>query len=429
LHKNLQNKSIFGTIALSIRDKKEVRVEIINAHYIYTPKGFITKQAVAFGQRIEAIGAFEDLLKRYPNAKVTRLKEEQILYPGFVNTHVHLEFSTNRTSLQYGSFMPWLDSVIEHRDHLVSGCNNEVMRGACEEMMHSGITLFGAISSFGSELEVCEETPQRVVFFNELIGSNASTADMMYGDFVDRLNASMGCDKEARITPAIAIHAPYSVHPILISRALQLAKKYHLPLCTHLLESNAERQWLEKAEGEFKPFFQKYFNTSTPVTSIEEFIHAFDSYPTHFVHATQATSEELDYLASKGHTIAHCPRSNRYLGSSRLKIEELKEPFSVATDGLSSNDSLSLFDELRAAIMLHNDLPLVPLANRLLEAITRDGATILGIEAGVIEVGKLADFAIVSLPKTPVRQEELALWTLLHVKAVDMLYIDGQRVV
>ena len=403
-------------------------MKILAADYIYTPEGFIPNQAVAFTDTIQEIGTLEVLETKYPEAKVIQAEPNSVLYPGFINTHVHLEFSANKTSLKYGSFMPWLDSVIEHREDLVGCCDNSVMMGECETMLRSGITTFGAISSFGNELEVCEKTPQRVVFFNELIGSNAQYADMLYGDFMERVKATQSCNKDSLITPAIAIHSPYSVHPIILQKAVNVAKEYKLPLSAHFLESQAEREWLEKGEGELKGFFEKYFNTSTPVTNIQKFMYAFDTYPTHFTHCVQANKVELDYLAQRGHTIAHCPRSNRYLGVGRLAIEDLELPFTTATDGLSSNDSLSIFDELRAALLLHNDIPIQELATTLLKSITSDAADALGLECGRIEVGKMADFAVIQLREEPKREEEIALWTVLHTKEVSSVFVGGEEI-
>ncbi|MBT8349129.1 MAG: metal-dependent hydrolase [Sulfurovum sp.] len=404
-------------------------MKIINSDFLYTPNGYLPNQAVAFTETIKDIGSPEELIQRYPHAEVIQTEANSILYPGFINTHVHLEFSANKTSLAYGSFKPWLDSVIDHRDELMGACNNEMMMSECEKMMRSGITTFGAISSFGNELEVCEKTPQRVVFFNELIGSNAMYADMLYGDFQERVRASESCKESSRITPAVAIHSPYSVHPILLQKAVNVAKKNNMPISAHFLESQEEREWLESSSGTLRAFFLKYFNTSTTVTNIEEFMHAFDTYPTHFTHCVHATKEELNYLAKKGHSIAHCPRSNRYLGCGRLAIEDLPLPFTVATDGLSSNNSLSIFDELKAAIMLHNDIPIQELSNKLLRAVTGDAAAILGLNCGKIEVDKLADFAVVTLPEEPKRTEELALWTILHTKEVSEVYIEGEKYV
>ena len=402
---------------------------IINPTYLYIENSFKENLAVAFSDKIEAIDTIQNLQSAYPTATIHQAGRNSVLFPGFINTHVHLEFSANKTTLQYGSFMPWLDSVIENREELVAKCDNKKMAQACEEMMASGVTTFGAISSFGTELEVCMKTPQKVLFFNELIGSNATTADMLYNDFLERLDASKQCG--SGIIPAIAIHSPYSVHPIVLKRAVNVAKQEGLPISAHFLESQAEREWLESNTGDFLEFFQKFFSTSYAVTEIKEFIESFDDVPTHFVHAVQANNEEFDYLAKKGHSVAHCPRSNRLLGCGRLPIEELIKreiPFSVATDGLSSNNSLNIFDELRAGLMLHHLGELEKLANLLIKGITSVPAKIFNLNSGEIAVGKDADFALIKLPDEIKKSESIALQTILHTNKVDVVYIDGKKI-
>ncbi|RUM72353.1 MAG: metal-dependent hydrolase [Sulfurovum sp.] len=407
-------------------------MKIITADYIYSNGNYLQNHAIAFEEDIKEIDSYEALVAKYPDAKRIKSAPYTVIYPGFINPHVHLEFSANKTSLRYGSFMPWLDSVIANRDDLLQECDNVMMEREINQMLKSGITTFGAISSFGTELQVCEAAPQRVVFFNELIGSNAMYADMLYGDFLERLEASTQCDESSRIIPAIAIHAPYSVHPVILQKAISEARKRKIPLTTHFLESEAEREWLEKGEGEFKAFFEKYFNTSTPVTTIEEFMHAFDHYPALFTHAVWASREEFDHLAKKNHTIIHCPRSNRYLGVGRLPLEQLRElglPYAVATDGLSSNDSLSLLDEMRAALMMHHQAPLHPFAQKLIDSVTKNAAKALRLNTGEIAVGKAADFTLLTLPDLPQSDEEIALWSILHTKEAHAVYIEGEQYV
>lgn len=406
-------------------------MNLITADYIYTPKGFLENCTVAYSKKIEAVDTLKNLAEKYPDADIHYAGKNSVLYPGFINTHVHLEFSANSTTLKYGTFMSWLDSVVENRNELIQKCDNALMLSKTEEMLHSGVTTFGAVSSFGAELEACMKASQRVVFFNELIGSNAAYADALYNDFLERVKASQHCAPEDRITPAIAIHSPYSVHPVILQRAVQVAKQHSLPLSAHFLESQAEREWLEEGEGGFKPFFEKFFNTSTPVTSIMEFMHAFDSYPTHFTHCVHANEEELAHLSSKGHSIAHCPRSNRLLGCGRLAIEKIQElhmPFSVATDGLSSNWSLNIFDELRAALMMHYTEPMEVLSHQLIRAVTSDAATILGLNVGSIEAGRESDFAVITLPDTPSSVEDIALQTILHTQKASEVYISGEKI-
>jgi cytosine/adenosine deaminase-related metal-dependent hydrolase len=400
---------------------------ILNPNYIYIDGKFQKSVAVAFNSKIEAIGSLEELKSKYPNSEIIEGGENSVLYAGFINTHLHLEFSANQTTLKYGSFMSWLDSVIENREKLIAMCDNSVMERASQEMLRSGITTFGAISSFGAELEICKKTPQKVIFFNELIGSNMAYVDMLYSDFLARLEASKEAT-EYGITPAIAIHSPYSVHPIVLNRALEVAKNENLKVSAHLLEAPSEREWLENGSGEFLKFFKKYFNTTKPVTSIDRFLESFNDIPTHFTHVVHANERELDYIAEHGHSIAHCPRSNRLLGCGRLSIEKLIKkgiPFSIATDGLSSNNSLNIFDELRSALMMHYKEDLHKLSKLLIDSVTSTPAKIFNLNSGEIKEGKDADLALITLPNTPISIDDIPLYTILHTKEVSRLYIDG----
>ena len=402
---------------------------IINPDYIYIDNQFQQNRAVAFSNQIEAIDSIENLLKKYPNATIIQGEKNSILYPGFINTHVHLEFSANTTTLQYGDFMGWLDSVILNREALREKCDNSIMIKACNDMLESGITTFGAISSFGSDLEVCAKTPQEVIFFNEIIGSNMAYVDALYNDFLNRLQASKEIGEG--LIPAIGIHSPYSVHPIVLKRAISIAKKENLPLTAHFLESKAEREWLESESGDFLSFFQKYFNTSKPVTTILEFLQSFDTIPTHFAHMVWANDKELEYISKKGHSIAHCPRSNRLLGCGRLRIEKLQElniPFSVATDGLSSNNSLNIFDELRSALMMHHQESLNKLSMTLIKAITSTPAKIFNLNSGEIKENKDANLVLITLPNQPNSLDDIALQTILHTQKVDKVFIKGKNI-
>jgi cytosine/adenosine deaminase-related metal-dependent hydrolase len=402
-------------------------VTILQAEYLYTPEGYRKEAAVAFDEKILAIDTPRTLRERYPEASFVDAGSEAILYPGLINVHTHLEYSANRTRLEYGEFMLWLESVVRERDELVNEADNALMEAACREMLRSGITSFGAVSTFGTDLEVCRRVPQRVTYFNEIIGSNPATIDVLYEDFLQRLAASRDTRPEERITPAVAIHAPHSVHPVAVRRAVGIAREEELPLSCHFLESPDERRWLEEAEGGFKPFFKNYLNSDRPVTSIGEFLSHFDGYPSLFVHAVQTTKEERGYLASQGHHVAHCPRSNRLLGCGRYPLEDRRVPLALATDGLSSNWSLSLFDEMRAALMLHHQAPLRELSELLIRAVTSEAARSIRSEAGRIIPEAPADFALVRLPQRLERTEELALQTILHTRQAERVWIAGEE--
>jgi len=402
-------------------------MNILEADYIYIDGEYITHKAIAFDDKIRMIDTKEKLLELHPHALLHRTPPNSIIYPGFINTHVHLEFSSNQTTLSYGSFIPWLGSVMANTSK-TSSCGNGAMQAACKEMLTSGITTFGAISSHGIDLEVCTQTPQRVVYFNEIIGSDSNMVDANYDSFERRIKMSQKYTSDIFI-PAVAVHSAYSTHEILVKKAISYAKENQFLLSAHLLESHSEREWLTTASGDFYDFYKKFLGVEKPANTLHGFIKAFDGIPTHFVHCVQATKEELDMLAAKGHSIAHCPRSNRMLGCGRLSIENVKAPLSVATDGLSSNWSLNVIGELRAALMMHYDLPLHELSLQLINSITSVPAKILGLNCGMIAPGKLADMCVITLPDKPTSLKEIALWTILHTHKATKVYIGGKQYV
>jgi cytosine/adenosine deaminase-related metal-dependent hydrolase len=79
--------------------------------------------------------------------------------------------------------------------------------------------------------------------------------------------------------------------------------------------------------------------------------------------------------------------------------------------------------------MLHYQMPIQTLSKQLIKAVTADAADALGLNCGKIAPGKLADFALVTLSEAPKREEEIALWTILHTKEVSGLFINGEKYV
>ena len=400
-------------------------MKILNVSYILQGSEVISANALAFDKTIVKIAPLDELLQIYPDAEVIDTPPYSLLMPGLINAHVHLEFSANKTQLKYGKFMPWLHSVIENREELINNCSLECMQKATQDMLRSGITSFGAISSHAMDLEAAEKAKQNVVFFNEVIGSQAIMADALFGDFNARLEASESVKREG-FHPAIAIHSPYSVHPALIKRAIQIARTRNYPLSAHYMESPAERKWLDENEGDFKPFFKDMLQQEYAVNTSKEFLDLFDEVRTLFTHVIHANEKEYKKLKDRGHTIIHCPISNRLLGNGALDLDTIQEhgiKWLCATDGLSSNYTLSLFEEMKIALFMHKDTDLLELSKALLDSVTKDAAMALGLNTGEIQEGKNADLLVLELGEEA--SEQLPVHLILHEYPISHRYING----
>ncbi|MDR2904993.1 MAG: metal-dependent hydrolase [Helicobacteraceae bacterium] len=356
--------------------------------------------------------------------------ENSVLTPGLINSHTHLEFSANAADLDYGTFIGWLSSVISKRENLMKSATEDIMESALDSSLKSGVTAIGAISSYGYDLAVLSSRREKVVFFNELIGSNPVAADAIWASFMDRVERSAEHQSE-RFRAGVAIHSPYSTHLVLARKAAELAALRGMPLTAHFMESEAERKWLDSGAGVFKPFFERFFNRDAPFCKAIEFLQAFGGAKVIWAHCVWASAEELDYIAGFGGAIAHCPVSNRLLGVGLLNLEAVKNreiDYMVATDGLSSNRSLNLFEELRSALLMHCGLDLNLLARDLLLSVTRTAAQRLQLNCGVIGEGYDADLITFKLPAIPESNEALALHTILHApREMDAVFINGDQ--
>ena len=404
-------------------------MKIVTAKWLFDGETVQNDCAVAFDEKIVALGTPEKLKAQYPKAEFLELDNRTVLMPGLVNPHVHLEFGANTTHLKFGDFMQWLDSVIARRDELTDACKAGCYKRQIDTMLASGITTFGAVSSYGKEMLACKAAPQRVIFFNEAIGSQPAAVDTLYADFKTRLEESRSMASE-RFIPAVAIHSPYSVHPVLIKKIL---KNFgDLPLSAHFMESPAEKAWLERGEGPFKPFFENFLKQTAPLCFPEEFLQLLKGKRALLTHAVHADEKQLRMIAEEGHAITHCPRSNRLLGCGRIKLEKLEElqiPWLLGTDGLSSNTSLNLWDEMRAAVMMHCDTKMESISLNLLKAATSRAADALNLPIGRLKKGNWADLIVAPLPDDPKSPGQLPLQLILHTERIEHLYIQGEKYV
>lgn len=382
--------------------------------------------AMGGNNKIVEVGDFEELKAQNPQLSCEFYKD-CVLLPALSNAHIHFEFSNNKTTLQYGSFGKWLSSVISCRD----GLFDEVERGiqeAIDLQIQSGVGSVGAISSYGYDMALLDRSPLRVSLFHEAIGSNPAIIDAMYSNLLARLEESRGYQSH-RFTPALALHSPYSTHKILAQKVVALAKEQDLRVSCHFLESYEELEWLTHQRGWFAEFFARFFQVSNakPSMGVEEFLEILEGVEPLFVHCLFASEKNLDRIAKNGGTIISAPRSNRLLNGKYLDLQKLWEKGilpSFATDGLSSNYSLSLLDELRCAIFAYPELDLEFLAKELVMGVSAYPARALRNQNGVLEQGRLADFAVFEVEGIAECTQE-ALQFILHAKIAKALYING----
>ncbi|EAK9956636.1 TPA: metal-dependent hydrolase [Campylobacter lari] len=403
--------------------------------FIIAPKIILTcdddfnileNKAVLFDDNILEINSLEILQKSYPQAKLIQIPKDSLLLPAFINPHTHLEFSANNGNLEFGDFLKWLNSVFNNREQLSQKAKEKLISQNIHKMLKSGTATIGEISSFGSDLNPCVNSQARVIYFNEILGSNEAFLQEKQNEFLKRYETSLKF-KNSKFIPAISVHAPYSTHPELAKFAIKLARENDHLLSTHFLESNHENNWLRFKKGGFKKSLAKFSKNPTPFYTPQSFLELFKDQRTLFTHCVYF--KEWDLLDKNLHSITHCAFSNKLLSKSTLKLKQaLKNGVNIhlGSDGLSSNVSLSMLDEMRTNLLIHNDFELENFAKILLLMATNKTAKALNLNLGEIKKGKIADFSVFKLPNST-SLKQLPLQFILQCKEVSKLFIEGKE--
>lgn len=408
-------------------------MNFLSADYIVTcDEDFkIYKNAtIVFDEKIINIDTNDNIQKLYPHEHIKYLGLHSVIMPGLVNAHVHLEFSANKTSLTYGNFVQWLFSVIKNRDDLISNATHEIISKQLQNMINTGTTTIGAISSYGFDMQACINSSMNVVYFTEALGSKADMIDTLYLDFKEKLNSALK-NKKDNFIPAIAIHSAYSTHPFLVREILKIAKKHNLAVSSHFQESKSENDWLNYSKGEFVSFFNDFLGQTHSIISSREFLDLFKHQDKlSFVHCVQANKEELKQIQNLNASIIHCSNSNRLLTNSKLNLNHVQNiDLAIGTDGLSSNISLNMFDELRNTFFIQSEINTHALSKKLLHFATSGGAKALGLnKKGSLNIHNDSDIITFNLPDNVEDTNDLALNIILHTKRAKHTYIKGTNV-
>jgi 5-methylthioadenosine/S-adenosylhomocysteine deaminase len=121
------------------------------------------------------------------------------------------------------------------------------------------------------------------------------------------------------------------------------------------------------------------------------------------VHCVHLDDTDRKILADRKVTLAHCPASNMKLSSGSFEYQKAKSAgirLVVATDGACSNNNLSMLEEMKLAALRAKEFsgdPTVAPAHEIYDMATVNAAQSAGLNAGVIEEGKLADCLLVDL--------------------------------
>ncbi|MEO8440727.1 MAG: amidohydrolase family protein [Spartobacteria bacterium] len=350
--------------------------------------------------RIAAVGRSADV-RAQETCAVTDLGEV-VLLPGLINAHCHLDFTVLRGAIApQRSFAEWILQInglrrdLSDEDYLAS-----IARGF-EESRRWGTTTIANIESMPALLGRMPPPPLRTWWFAELIDVRPRlSASEMVEDALSSFRDKGDWLGGFGLSP----HAPYTSSPELSRLAREAAARENLLLTMHLAESAEEMTMFREGRG---GLFDLLKSLGRPMTDcglgktplavmLEREVLDEDWI---VVHLNELAEDDFARLEnSPRFHIAHCPRSGRYFQHAPFALRRLLDlgfNICLGTDSLASNDSLSLFAEMRAVRDSHPWLAPV----QILEMVTVNGARALRQEArlGRVAPGYQADLIILPI--------------------------------
>lgn len=349
-----------------------------------------------------------------------------ILFPGFVNTHCHASMVPFRTmgddcADRLRRFLFPLENEAMTRELVYLGAVYGIA-----EMLLSGVTTFVDMYYFEDEVaRACMETGMRGYLGETIIGQPTCDSAAPYGGFALQEALFAQCAGSERARPIVAPHGTTTCDEAALRRAHEMAAAHDTLFTLHASEMDYE----------MKHFADRGM---TPIGYLQR-IGAVDAHllAAHCIHLTQA---DIELLRAGEARVAHCIGSNMKAGKGVAPVAALAKagvPFGLGTDGPSSGNTLSLFDQMRLFAVAHKtvnrDRGLFP-AREIVAAATRGGARALGAQAefGMLAPGMRADFAVVetrSANMFPVYNPYSALVYSAGAKNVDMVVADGDILV
>jgi cytosine/adenosine deaminase-related metal-dependent hydrolase len=343
--------------------------------------------------RIKSVGQLSEVGRENPDAEI-RFFPNYALIPGAVNAHAHLGFR-RKDKPEGGTFAVWLGKLIERLPEKESW-GAEAARDSAREAVQAGTTYIAESSPYGECLPQLAESGMAGTVFAEFFPHEIGTPEEAV-EFIVGKAGELLVGLPERVNASVSVHSPYTVDPESSRLAARRTRELGWKLAIHLSESPEEVEFVRYGKGGLADIFGRNewggVGTSPVRYASDVELLAPETIAAHL--ATLDSEEDVDILARTGVAVAHCPRSNAYLGCGVSPVPRMVERgirVGMGTDGLWSSPSMNLFEETLFAVDLHG----LDGATGL-ELATLGGARALGIEdeTGSIEPGKWADLVLV----------------------------------
>jgi cytosine/adenosine deaminase-related metal-dependent hydrolase len=360
------------------------------------------------GQTIAAVGPRDKLRDAFPKASET-VHAGCAIFPSFVNAHTHVCLSFLEGKAPYdGDFAAWLQRVLQAYLEWTEEDHANSLSSGLRQSIEAGTGAVGDIVNDWSARTAYRGAAIGGTLFLQVTGFNPVVADVWLHNLHQVFDAPGARDELGNVRLGISPHAPYTTNAELYRACFELAEKHDLLVMTHLAETLEEEQFLRTGTGIYRRMLRERGTwvakwkppNATPVEYMEQ--EGLLSDRGLYAHVNYPHDGDLDLLARRGVTVVYCPKSHAFFRHKPHRMDEMIERgirVALGTDGLSSNDSLAMLDEVK---LVRQRFPHLS-AETIFDAGTVRGAEALRAteDYGALQPGRKASFIIADLKQPP----------------------------
>lgn len=313
--------------------------------------------------------------------------------PGFVNMHIHAGMAMMRGLGEDIQFHQWLSNIWEVESKIDKNYVYHATKVACIEMIKTGTTTFNDHYWHHPEARkaALEMGLRPVLAYVVCDKGSAEEVERQKKQCQEKYLRSLQWPEKSQFV--VAIHAIYSVCEEMILWAVDFARERGLKIHVHLSET----------EKEVKDCYNQH--GCSPVEYLDRLgVLGPDVIA---AHTLWVSDEDVEILGKRGVHCVHNINSNLKLASGyRFRYKELRDAGAnvcLGTDGCASSNNLDMLEAMKTAAMVQKAWRIDPTAmplDELMAMASFNGAKALGIDAGEIREGALADILIVDTENT-----------------------------
>lgn len=305
--------------------------------------------------------------------------------PGLVNCHTHLAMSLLRGYADDMELMPWLTEKIWPLEARLT--EEDVFWGVklgCLELIRFGITCYNDMYYFPDVTARATKEMGLRAFISGVVFDMLPEMLSQVEPFIRRWKG------DELITPAVGPHATYTCSEETLLKAGEIANKHQSMVHMHLSETREEVDGFLLSKGK------------SPV----EYLDSLGLLNSRLaaVHCVWLSEEDCYLLEKRKANVVACTVSNLKLASGIAPLNTLMKAgvnICLGTDGASSNNNLSLFDEMKVTAIVQKNAYHTPAAfsaKEIWQFATENAYRAFGLNMGIF-AGANADLALIDLRK------------------------------